>query len=146
MLMHASLSWLAVGFGLVHGLLLMRDDYFTYRLTDVLIPFTGPYRPLAVGLGILSFWIAFVVTISFSMRKQLGNRVWKTLHLSSYLMFGMVTIHGLLAGSDGGRLGFRMMLGLSMLSVISLLIYRTMKKSSKAEPRRRAAAVTAQAE
>ena len=54
MLMHSTLSWLAVVIELGHGLLLLVDQYFRYNVADVFIPFVGPYRPLAVGLGVPS--------------------------------------------------------------------------------------------
>ncbi len=124
MLMHATLSWLAILFGMGHGLLLLVDRYFNYRLTDVLVPFTGPYRPFATGLGIIGFWIALIVTLSFSVRRQMGNRAWRTLHLSSYIAFGLSTVHGLLAGADAQGLGFRLMMALCVMLVLGLLSYR----------------------
>lgn len=131
MLLHATLSWLAVVFGIGHGMLLLVDKYYTYQMSDILIPFTGPYRPLAVGLGVVSFWMALVVTLSFSFRKRLGNHIWKTLHLSSYLAFGLATVHGILAGTDADRLGFRLLMVVSVLGVVSLLVYRTTKQTAR---------------
>ena len=66
MLIHATISWTALVFGMVHGLLLMFDGYYTYRITDILVPFTGPYRPAAVGLGVVGFSILVIVTPSFA--------------------------------------------------------------------------------
>ncbi|HEX3053801.1 MAG TPA: hypothetical protein VHP83_24290 [Aggregatilineaceae bacterium] len=140
MLLHAALSWLAVVFGIGHGMLLLADKYYTYQLSDILIPFTGPYRPLAVGLGVVSFWITLVVTLSFSSRKRLGNHTWKTLHLSSYLAFGLATVHGLLAGTDADRLGFRLVMVVSVISVVSLLVYRTTKQTTRPKSHHRTTA------
>ncbi|HYO88669.1 MAG TPA: ferric reductase-like transmembrane domain-containing protein [Candidatus Limnocylindrales bacterium] len=121
MVLHSTLSWLALSFAGLHAVLLMADRYLPYQFTEVLIPFTGPYRPLAVGLGTLSLWVILVVTLSFSFKKRLGHRAWKLIHLSSYLAFVLVTVHGLTAGTDASRLGVRLML-VASVSVVTLLL------------------------
>jgi len=43
------------------------------------------------------------VTISFSMRKLMSRRVWLWLHYTSYIAFGLVAVHALMAGTDATR-------------------------------------------
>ncbi len=138
MVIHATISWLGLLFGMVHGLLLMADKYFTYRVTDLVVPFVGPYRPFATGLGTLAFWILVVVTPSFALKKHLFSyRVWRTLHYLSYLSFILITVHGLLAGTDGHKLGFQLLFGASVLLSMILLGYRIgVKQASGAKPNR----------
>ncbi|MCB9451041.1 MAG: ferric reductase-like transmembrane domain-containing protein [Anaerolineaceae bacterium] len=121
MTMHSTISWLALLLGLGHALLLMFDGYFNYTLGDIFIPFTGPYRPEVVGLGTLAFWLIVIVTLSFPLKKWMGNKNWKRLHYTSYLAFGLVSIHGLFAGTDGGNLGFRVLVGIGTALVLILL-------------------------
>src|SRR5439155_20015438 len=68
LLLHATTSWLAVVLSAAHALLLMFDKFYTYTLPDLIVPFIGPYRPFAVGLGVLAFWLTLAVTVSFSIR------------------------------------------------------------------------------
>jgi predicted ferric reductase len=124
MTLHSTLSWLAVMVGLVHALLLLLDDYFTYTLADLFVPFVGPYRPEAVGLGTLAFWILLIVTLSFPLKKRLGHANWKRLHYLSYAAFVMVSLHGLFAGTDGSNLGFRLLLAIGVLLVVALTVLR----------------------
>lgn len=135
MLMHSTVSWLAVIFSLVHGILLLFDTYFSYRIIDLVVPFSGPYRPTAVGLGTIAFWIIMVVTLSFSVKKWIGHRRWKWLHLTSYVGFGLVTGHALLAGTDAEKVGFQGLMALVSIMVILLLGYRL--GMSKQSPRTR---------
>ncbi|MBZ0291093.1 MAG: ferric reductase-like transmembrane domain-containing protein [Anaerolineae bacterium] len=121
MTLHSTISWLALLLGLGHGLLLMFDDYFTYTLSTIFVPFTGPYRPEVVGLGTLAFWLLLIVTLSFPFRKRMGHKSWKRLHYVSYVAFGLVTIHGLFAGTDGEHPGFRLLIGISLILVVLLL-------------------------
>jgi len=67
MTLHSTLSWLALLFGLGHGLLLLFDDYFTYTLGNIFLPFTGPYRPEVVGLGTLAFWLFMIGIIPLNL-------------------------------------------------------------------------------
>lgn len=128
---HSTISWLALILGLVHGLLLMLDKYFTYTLGDIFIPFIGPYRPEVVGLGTLAFWVLIAISISFPLKKCIGQTTWKRLHYTSYVAFGLVSIHGLFAGTDGTHLGFRLLVGGGVLLVILLLGVRVGKAQNK---------------
>lgn len=121
MTIHTTISWLALLLGLVHALLLMFDDYLSYTLGDILIPFTGPYRPEAVGLGTLAFWLMLIIALSFPLKKRIGHQTWKRLHYTSYIAFGMVSAHGIFAGTDSALLGFRLLMGFGVGLVILLL-------------------------
>lgn len=132
MTVHSTISWLALILSLIHALLLLLDDYFTYTLGDLFIPFIGPYRPEAVGLGTLAFWVIVVVTLSFAVKKRLGHKTWKTLHYASYLSFALVSVHGLFAGTEGTQLGFRVLVAIGVVLVVLLLGIRMGKASATA--------------
>lgn len=117
MLFHATTSWLAVVLTFAHMGLLLFDSYYSYTLSNILVPFTGPYRPFAVGLGIIAFWAILAVTISFSMRKLMSRRAWLWLHYTSYASFGLVAVHALMAGTDATRPAM-----IAILSGFSLLV------------------------
>lgn len=122
MMLHATTSWLAIVLTLAHMGLLLFDSYYSYTLSDLLVPFTGPYRAFAVGLGIIAFWMILAVTISFSLRKLMSRRVWLWLHYTSYIAFGLVAVHALVAGTDATRpamlaiiSGFSVLIGAMMI-------------------------------
>ena len=125
--LHSALSWMAIIFALIHALLLLFDNYFTYTLSDIFVPFTGPYRPEVVGLGTLAFWILLIVSLSFPLKKRMGHANWKRLHYLSYFGFLAVTAHGIFAGTDGEHLGFRLLMGAGILIVVLLLGFRVGK-------------------
>ncbi|MBN8592117.1 MAG: ferric reductase-like transmembrane domain-containing protein [Anaerolineae bacterium] len=127
--MHSTISWLALLLSLVHALLLLLDDYFTYTLGDLFVPFTGPYRPEAVGLGTLAFWGILIITVSFWFKKQMGHKAWKWLHYVSYLTFVLVSAHGLFAGTEGTQPGFQILLGMGMAATLVLLGIRVVRST-----------------
>lgn len=132
--LHSTISWLALVLGLIHALLLLFDDYFAYALGDLFVPFAGPYRPEAVGLGTLAFWVIVVVTLSFPIKKRLGHSVWKKLHYASYAAFGLVSLHGLFAGTEGSNLGLQLLIGAGLLLVVLLLGIRMGKDQRQTKP------------
>ncbi|MCB0005943.1 MAG: ferric reductase-like transmembrane domain-containing protein [Anaerolineales bacterium] len=122
--LHNILSWLAVIFTGLHALALLWDSYYTYTLADLTVPFIGPYRPGWVGLGIIGFYLMFVTSLSFSFRKQMGQKRWRQLHYATFLVYLLATVHGLLAGTDSSG---TLMLGLywgSSLAVLAWTGYR----------------------
>ena len=132
LMIHSTLSWLAVIMTLAHVGFLLLDKYFVYTLADLLVPFIGPYRPIAVGFGTLAFWITLIVTLSFPFRKRLGNKRWKQIHYLSYGAFILTTMHGLLAGTDTANIGMQaLFMGSALVSVL-LLGYR-LNKPAKAK-------------
>lgn len=105
LLLHATASWLAVALMFVHVGMLLFDKYYSYTLADLFVPFIGPYRPFAVGLGIIAAWLTVAITISFAFRKVIGQRAWRLLHYTSYAAFALVTVHTVLAGTDMSKPG-----------------------------------------
>jgi DMSO/TMAO reductase YedYZ heme-binding membrane subunit len=127
--MHSFLSWLALAFAGLHGGLLLLDQYYQYGLADILIPFRGPYRPFWTGLGVAGFYLGLLTSASFSWRRRLGQRFWRRLHRLTFLAYLLVTVHGLMAGTDSGMTGMRLVYVASGLSVLFLVNYRLLSAS-----------------
>ena len=98
--LHQDLSAIGLGLALVHAAMLTLDHSVPFTVTQVLIPFSGPYRPVWVGVGQLALYFSIVIVASFSMRKRIGQKRWRTLHYVTFLIFVAATAHGLMAGTD----------------------------------------------
>ncbi len=122
--LHTWLSWVAIVLGGFHAFLLLFDTYYTYTLAHLLIPFIGPYRPGAVGLGTLSLYLMILTSASFSWRSWLGQKRWRMLHYLTFVAYTLVTVHGVLSGTDSGDLGMRAMYIGSVSLVLFLTNYR----------------------
>lgn len=132
--MHNLFSWLAIALSGLHALALLFDSYYNYTLTNIAIPFTGPYRPVWVGLGTIGLYLMFVTTISFNFRKQIGQKNWRKLHYLTFAVFVLVTAHGVMAGTDSGNLGMTLVYWGSGLLVLFLTNYRLL--AARKHPRR----------
>ena len=98
--LHQDLASIGLALALVHAAVLMIDRSVPYSPAEVLIPFSGPYRPVWVGLGQMALVGSAVVLGSFYVRRQIGQKAWRRIHYISFLAFLAATAHGLMAGSD----------------------------------------------
>lgn len=120
--MHNYLSWSSIGLAIFHAFILLFDTYYTYSIFHLLIPFTGPYAPFWVGIGILGFYIALLTSASFNWRKKIGQKNWRKLHYLTFLAYIFVTLHGWMAGTDSAQL--LALYGGSSVLVLFLTAYR----------------------
>jgi DMSO/TMAO reductase YedYZ heme-binding membrane subunit len=64
------------------------------------------------------------MTTSFYVRKQIGQKVWRKLHYFTFLAFGLVLVHGLMAGTDTPLPIIRLMYLGTGAGVLFLTYYR----------------------
>lgn len=120
--LHSFLNWGALAMSALHGFILLGDNYIKMSPVDIVLPFVDPYKPFLVGLGVLSFYLMFLLSSSFYARRWLGQKTFRILHYASYPTFLLVTWHSLGAGTDSG-----LMWPLSLLSlgaVVLLTLWR----------------------
>lgn len=120
--MHRYLSWTAIGLSIFHAFVLLFDGYYTYTVANLLIPFTGPYKPGWVGAGIIGLYIMILNSASFGFRKRIGHKLWRKLHYTTFGAYGLATLHGWKAGSDSTEL--TPVYAISMLIIVFLTIFR----------------------
>ncbi|WP_274364760.1 ferric reductase-like transmembrane domain-containing protein [Paenibacillus thermotolerans] len=98
--LHQSSGWFGFLFGIVHGSVLLFDRYVGYTPSELLIPFTTRSHAFLNGLGILSFYIAFILLLSSDLMKKLGKKLWRSIHYLAFPGFFMSLLHGVLLGTD----------------------------------------------
>ena len=97
---HRFLGGLAVAFLGVHLLGLAVDQFVGFSVGDFLIPFVSSYKPAAVGLGVIGMYLLLAVELTSLAMRRLPRSTWHAVHLSSYVIFVVATVHGLTAGTD----------------------------------------------
>ncbi len=132
--MHSTVSLLALVISLFHAGLLLFDNFLHYTVLNMVVPFTGPYRPFWVGVGVISFWLIVIISLSFPFRKYLGHKRWLWLHYTSYVAFILVSGHGAFAGTDGANTGFRFFLFVAIFVLISLYSNRAEERQIQPAP------------
>jgi predicted ferric reductase len=125
--LHQYISLLGLAFALFHGLILLGDQYIDYTLMHLLVPFaSADYKPLAVGMGQVAFWLMLLLALSFSVRQHIGWQVWRTLHMSSFAVFLLALLHGITSGTDSGTAWAAALYWISGGSVLFLTVYRVL--------------------
>ena len=98
--LHRNLSLLCLGLIGLHVITTVADGYVPITYLDAVIPFRTPYRPLWVGLGALAFDLLLAVAITSGLRRHIGRRTWRAIHIGAYLCWPIAALHALGAGSD----------------------------------------------
>jgi DMSO/TMAO reductase YedYZ heme-binding membrane subunit len=98
--LHRSVSLLVVVFVAVHVLTAVLDGYAPIRLVDAVLPFTGSYRPIWLGLGAVAFDMIIALTVTSLLRRRLGLAVWRAVHWLAYACWPIALVHGWGTGSD----------------------------------------------
>lgn len=124
--LHQFLSVAALAAGVFHAFILLGDSYIQFSVLDLLIPFRSTYQPVWIGLGILGAYLTALLVVSFYIKKRIGHRAWRLLHYSSFGVWVMVTVHGVLAGSDSHWPLMQVLYIAAIVSVSFLLTYRIM--------------------
>lgn len=115
--LHRWLGGLAVTFTALHLVGMLLDGFVDFRVIDILVPFMSDWHPLAVAWGIIAFYGLISVEVSSLMMKRFDRRTWHRIHLSSYILFWVASLHGLVAGTDTGSLAFAGAAALGMTTV-----------------------------
>jgi sulfoxide reductase heme-binding subunit YedZ len=129
---HRFLSAAGLALLALHALSLAADHVVRFDVIGAIIPFTAPYRPLAVGVGVIAAWLAVALHVSFALRKRLGVRAWRLLHHASFAAFALAIAHGVVAGSDGARPWMRGLYAACLGLVGALAVYRVALATSRA--------------
>jgi sulfoxide reductase heme-binding subunit YedZ len=122
--LHRFLGATTVVFVALHVLALMADSYVHFDVVDVLVPFASSWKPLAVAVGVLAFWLLALVEATSLVRSQLPKRVWHGIHLTSYAVAVLSSLHLLLAGTDAGNPVLRVATFGWIPLVLGMLLYR----------------------
>lgn len=136
--MHRWLGVLAVGFLVLHMVLLLIDPAVQFTVAQLLVPGIAPWRTLAVALGTLAFWCLIPVTFLGRLRPRLGrlgNTWFRRSHLLAYAAWPLATAHYVLAGTDAlTQWSIALLLAGATLMVAALLARGFMPDEAPARP------------
>ncbi|MGA2111694.1 MAG: hypothetical protein ABSG98_06035 [Anaerolineales bacterium] len=138
---HQFISLLALGFIALHVSVLLADQYLPFTLAQVFVPFLAPYRPVWVGIGVISLYLILLVTVTFYLRGRIGLRTFRAIHGASLVAYLGATAHAVFAGTDSSLMPAIAMYGATLLSVVFLttywLISRRFDRQQNAAPKKK---------
>jgi DMSO/TMAO reductase YedYZ heme-binding membrane subunit len=132
---HRYLGALAVVFTGVHVFGLVADSYVHFGITEVAVPFTSSWHPVAVAWGVVAMWMLVAVEGTSLARQYLPPPVWRGIHLLSYPVFACSTIHLLSAGTDAKSLvPETLAVALGVIAVFGAALLVTWRSAPKVRP------------
>jgi sulfoxide reductase heme-binding subunit YedZ len=104
--LHEHASLLALGFLVLHILTAVAEPFGRVQWVAVFVPFVPATGRLWLGLGAVSFDVLSAVVLTSLLRRRIGQRVWRTVHWTSYACWPAAEAHslGLGASMRSGRL------------------------------------------
>jgi len=125
---HRFLGGLAVIFTIVHFVSLSFDPWmkseYGYKLTQAFIPFSSTWKPGPMAWGIVAFYFLLAVELTSLLKNRLPQKFWRGVHLASYPLYAMATIHLLTAGSDSQNPLLRWSVIATVGAVVFFTVYR----------------------
>lgn len=122
--LHRYVTILAVVVSVVHLVVLWLDTESGLSLVSLVVPFTSPWSPFAVGIGVLGLEVTLIVWVTTRLRDRIGYRTWQVIHRTATVGWVLVVAHGLLSGTDTASVWAIATYAVSAGMVIGLLIPR----------------------
>lgn len=98
--LHQHLSNLTLVFLAAHVVSLRFDEYAPFAVDEMLVPTASDWKPTAVAIGIAAMYLMLIVLLSSWVKRRLPQRLWHGIHLLSFAVYALATIHMFQAGTD----------------------------------------------
>jgi methionine sulfoxide reductase heme-binding subunit len=130
-IIHEALGLATIVAVLIHGFVLLGDNFLPQNLADIAIPFIGPFHPVPNGIGIISGYVFMVFSLTYYFRDRIGEARWTALHRLTLLAWVGSIVHTLGEGTDREQAWFLVVLALPAIAALAVLVMRV--SSARAE-------------
>lgn len=134
--LHRFLGGLAVAFTGIHMVALWADSWTPFGLRELLVPFASTWKPGAVAVGVVAFWLLLAVEATSLAMRRLPRHWWRWVHLASYALYALASIHLLAAGTDAANPLLKVAVGASAGAVVFFTTYLAIGPSRRPAVRR----------
>lgn len=124
--LHRFLGGAAVVFTALHLGGLVADNYTHFGLAELLVPFASAWKPGPVALGVVSLYLLLAVEITSLLMRRIPRRWWKGIHLSSFGLFWIATLHLVTAGTDATQPVAAITVDVAAAAVVFLTLVRVL--------------------
>jgi cytochrome b561 len=129
--LHAYATNLTYGFLALHLLSLAADTTVRFAPQQLLVPFVSGLREPWTGFGILAGGLILLVGASFSLKRYIGQRVWRALHWLTFPLYLLALAHGVGAGTDTTASWMGALYLVTGLAVVLLVTYRLLRAGER---------------
>jgi sulfoxide reductase heme-binding subunit YedZ len=122
--LHRWTGGLTIAFALGHVGALVADSFVHFGWADVLVPFASSWRTTAVAWGVIAMWLLVAIEVTSLQMRRLPKRAWRAIHLSSYAVAVLSTVHGFTAGTDAASGAFAWVAVAAIAATTFFAVYR----------------------
>lgn len=126
--LHQYISLLILPFLCFHLWALHQDTSIPFPWGTVFVPFSNSYRPIPTGFGVLALYAWLLIVATSYFRGKISAKYWRKFHLLSFPTFLLVTLHGILTGTDS-RSGLAMLIYAIPTVLFTVLVIIRIQKS-----------------
>lgn len=122
--LHRFLSTLSITFLGVHMAALVPDNFVHFSWAELFVPFASEWQPGAVAWGVVGAWLLVAVEVTSLLRKRMPTRLWRAIHMLSFIVWLAATVHLFVAGTDSSTRPFRVVQVVVIGAVTALFVRR----------------------
>ena len=117
---HRFLGAMAVSFTLVHMLALVADPHVYFGWYELFVPGMALWHPDRLVWGVFAFYLLVAVEGTSLLMRRLPRKLWRQVHRSTFVLYGLATYHGVVSGPDDDNPWLRLVM-LASVSVVAFL-------------------------
>ena len=130
--LHRHLGGLAVVFVAVHVGALPLDGYTHWGWSDLFVPMSTKWHPGAIAFGIVGMYLLIAIEVTSLLGRRFPKKWWRRVHMLSFPLYIVASIHLFAAGTDAGNEVARWM----VVTVSTLVVFLTgVRGLAAAKPR-----------
>ena len=134
--LHRHLGGLAVVFVAVHVGALPLDGYTHWGWGDLFVPMATKWHPVAIAFGIVAMYLLAAVEITSLLGRRFPKKWWRRVHMLSFPLYVIASIHLFAAGTDSPNAVARWMVVTTSTLIVFLAGVRAL---AAAKPREKGA-------
>lgn len=134
--LHRMFAAMTVTFLIIHMASLWLDSFVRFRFDDLLIPWVADVPGLSrssIAWGVIAAWLVAAVQLTSLVKDRLAERLWRSIHLLSFGVLGLGTLHAVQAGSEADNpivlgLGVSILTAVVLATVVRVVRYRQQRR------------------
>jgi DMSO/TMAO reductase YedYZ heme-binding membrane subunit len=126
--LHRFLGGITVVFLAAHLITLWADSFVEFGVREIFVPGASTWKSEAIAWGIVAAYLLVAIQITSLLRSRINGRLWRVLHLLSFLAMVAGSYHAVTAGSDIDNPVTWVIAGIGSLLVIGLISMRLQRK------------------
>jgi|GEM_PF-628001 Ferric reductase like transmembrane component. len=101
--LHRHLGGLGVVFVAVHVGALPLDGFTHWGWSDLFVPMSTKWHPGAIAFGIVGMYLLVAIEVTSLLGRRFPKKWWRRVHMLSFPLYVVASIHLFAAGTDAGN-------------------------------------------